>query len=298
MGRRKIPRSCGTHDGTFHADEVTACALLILFNCIDEDKIIRTRDLNVLATCEYVCDVGGEYDPMRQLFDHHQVDYEGSLSSAGMVLDFLKTKGMLKLNEYDFFNTSMIGGVDADDNGKDPLIPGYCSFSHVISNFTPIRYDCSVKDQSLAFHQALEFTVEHLRRLWERFKYTRSCREIVANCMAKCKECLVFDQSLPWLEIFFELEGATHPALFVIMPSGDRWKLRGIPPTYQDRMNVRLQQPKQWAGLLDEDLKRASGIAGGIFCHKGRFFSVWETQKEAFQAMEYTLKQAKEEEES
>ena len=34
------PRSCGTHDGTFHADEVTACALLILFDLVDEDKVL------------------------------------------------------------------------------------------------------------------------------------------------------------------------------------------------------------------------------------------------------------------
>ena len=29
------PRSFGTHDGSFHADEVTACALLLLFDLID-----------------------------------------------------------------------------------------------------------------------------------------------------------------------------------------------------------------------------------------------------------------------
>lgn len=56
---QKKLRSCGVHDGTFHADEITACALLMLFDLIDEDKIIRTRDLDVLSTCEYVCDVGG-----------------------------------------------------------------------------------------------------------------------------------------------------------------------------------------------------------------------------------------------
>ena len=48
-----IFRSLGIHDGTFHADEVTACALLILFDLIDEEKIIRTRDTARLAKCEY-----------------------------------------------------------------------------------------------------------------------------------------------------------------------------------------------------------------------------------------------------
>lgn len=290
---QKISRSCGTHDGTFHADEITACALLMLFNLIDEDKIIRTRDLHLLANCEYVCDVGGIYDSAQKLFDHHQVDYQGPLSSAGMVLQYLKDIHVLNLKEYHFFNHSLVMGVDAHDNGRDPLTPGYCSFSHVISNFTPIRHDCSAEEQNQAFHRALKFVFEHLQRLWDRFKYMQSCREAVADCMVKSKECLIFDQNLPWLEIFFELNGINHPALFVIMPSGNHWKLRGIPPSYQDRMKVRLPQPQQWAGLLNDDLKRVSGIPGAIFCHKGRFISVWETREDALKALEYTLKHAR-----
>lgn len=293
MDTKKIPRSLGTHDGTFHADEVTACALLMLFDLVDEDKIIRTRDLQQLSRCEYVCDVGGLYDPSRKLFDHHQIDYQGPLSSAGMVLKYLESIGIINHNEYEFFNNTMIMGIDAHDNGRDPLIPGYCTFSHIISNFTPIDHECSIEEQNQAFHLALKFAYENLHRLWERFKYTQSCKEIVAESMAGNKECLFFDRCLPWLEIFFELNGASHPALFVIMPSGPHWKLRGIPPTYEDRMKVRIQQPKEWAGLLENDLKKASGIPGAIFCHKGRFISVWETKEDALKALEYTLKQAK-----
>ena len=38
----------GTHDGSFHADEVTALALLIVFIKLDPSKTIRTRDLEIL----------------------------------------------------------------------------------------------------------------------------------------------------------------------------------------------------------------------------------------------------------
>ena len=290
----KIPRSFGTHDGTFHADEVTACALLMLFDLIDENKVIRTRDIHRLGDCEYVCDVGGVYNPSCKLFDHHQVDYDGPMSSAGMILKYLKELGLLNQKEYDFFNNTLIMGIDAHDNGRDALIPGYCSISHIISNFTPIRYDCTHEEQNNAFHEALTFSFEHLQRLWKRYKYTHSCRELVVSCMTHYQDCLIFDKNLPWLEIFFELNGAEHPALFVIMPSGVHWKLRGIPPSYQNRMKVRLSQPREWAGLLNDDLKRVSGIPGAIFCHKGRFISVWETQQDALKALEYTLTHAKE----
>ena len=43
-----IKRSFGTHNGSFHADEVTACALLLLMGFIDRDKIFRTREKDVL----------------------------------------------------------------------------------------------------------------------------------------------------------------------------------------------------------------------------------------------------------
>ena len=74
------------------------------------------------------------------------------------------------------------------------------------------------------------------------------------------------------------------------MPSGEHWKLRGIPPNLQEKMKVRLPLPQEWAGLSEEDLKRVSGIPGAIFCHKGRFISVWETKGDALQALHYVLR--------
>ncbi|MBS4168936.1 MYG1 family protein [Parachlamydia sp. AcF125] len=293
MEDQKVPRSLGTHDGAFHADEVTACALLLLFDLIDSDKIVRTRSLEQLASCEYVCDVGGIYDPAQKLFDHHQVQYQGMMSSAGMTLLYLKDQGILKPNEYQFFNHALILGVDASDNGNDPQIQGLCTYSHVVSNFSPIDHNASPQVQNEAFFEALEFALGHLRRLWERYCYTQSCRQVVEETMNKYSECLIFEKGIPWLETFFELDGVNHPAKFVIMPSGSHWKLRGIPPTYEDRMNVRFPLPQEWAGLIDEELKKISGIDGAIFCHKGRFISVWETREDALNALDYILNKEK-----
>lgn len=291
MNVEKIPRSFGTHDGTFHADEVTACALLLLFNLIDEDKIIRTRNKELLNRCEFVCDVGGVYDTENKLFDHHQVEYQGPLSSAGMVLKYLAGKKIIQEKEYQFFNDSIMLGIDAHDNGRDPLLKGHCSFSHVISNFTPINYDYEPEEVNAAFKEALQFTLGHLDRLWRRFKYGQSCRAIVEESMNHSKEYLMFDRPLPWLESFFELNGLHHSARFVIMPSGKHWKLRGIPPSYEERMKVRLPLPQEWAGLQDSELRKVTGISGAIFCHKGRFISVWETKEDALKALDYILKQ-------
>jgi uncharacterized UPF0160 family protein len=92
------------------------------------------------------------------------------------------------------------------------------------------------------------------------------------------------------MENFFELGGVEHPAKFIIMPSGNHWKLRGIPPTLKRNMEVRVPLPLEWAGLLDAELKEVTQIPGAIFCHKGRFISVWETQEDACKALESVLK--------
>lgn len=283
-------RSFGTHDGSFHADEVTACSLLLLFDRIDKNKIVRTRDPELLARCEYVCDVGGVYNPGLKRFDHHQVEYRGSLSSAGMVLLSLKEKGVIDQHLYDAFNHGLILGVDAHDNGVAKLEVGTTSFSQVVSNFMPIDHDASAEEMNRAFFSAVDFVVGYLDRFKQRFTYTRSCETLVREKMAAGGQALIFDRSIPWMDNFFDLGGEVHPAQFVIMPSGGHWKLRGIPPTLSERMKVRKPLPESWAGLHAEDLHKASGIHGAIFCHKGRFISIWETKEAALKALHIALK--------
>ncbi len=286
-----IRRSLGTHDGSFHADEVTACALLLVFGEIDADKIVRTRDPDVLKNCDYVCDVGGIYDPSVRRFDHHQSEYRGILSSAGMIWLYLREREVIDRVLYDFLNDSLLLGVDAHDNGRITPEVGICTFSQVVANFVPPQYDAPKQELDAAFFEAVAFVKGHLLRLLDRFRHIQLCREKVEKSMAKNEIYLFFDEAMPWMDSFFEMGGEQHPALFVIMPSQGHWKLRAIPPSMERRMDVRLPLPLEWAGLLDEELKKVSGIPGAIFCHKGRFISVWETKEDAFQALEFVLRQ-------
>lgn len=280
-----MKRSLGTHDGTFHADEVTASALLLLFDLIDKEKIVRTRDVKILDQCEYVCDVGGVYDPKRKRFDHHQADYQGTMSSAGMVWKYLKDTKVIDKKVYDYFNHALIQGVDAHDIGVVPPMQGICTFSNLISNFVPIAYDSPSDVQTGAFFQAVDFAHGHLKRLLERFYYIQGCRDKVLSEMKKNGKALIFEEAMPWIDLFFEHGGEKHPAEFIIMPSGVHWKLRGIPPNGVERMKVRRPLPEKWAGLMEADLKKVTGIKGAIFCHKGRFISVWETKEDALKAL-------------
>ncbi len=285
-----IKRSLATHDGVFHADEVTACALLLINNLIDKDLIYRTRDNKIIAQCEYVCDVGKIFDPKNKKFDHHQLTYAGNLSSAGMVLKYLFDFKYIDKDLYDYFNDNLIKGIDDFDNGKMNFDHSVCSFSQVIANFLPVKYGASPNEQDDAFFEALDFIIAHLNRMKHRFEYRQTCKDKIEIEMKKNKKYLVFDEPLPWLENFFLLGGKDHPALFVIMPTEKSWKLRCIPPSFEDSMNMRLPLPEEWKGLHDEDLVKATNIKGAIFCHKSRFISIWNTKEDAVKAMHIVFK--------
>jgi uncharacterized UPF0160 family protein len=287
--RRK--RTLAVHDGAFHADEITAAALLLLYDMIDIDKIYRTRDQSVIKKSEYVCDVGGIYDPDIKRFDHHQSQYVGEMSSAGMILLYLKDKKIISPELYRYFNDALIIGVDADDNGRVKLKRGFCSFSQAIANFLPVEYDASEEKRDQSFKNALTFVIGHLKRLQERYYYNERCKVIVKKVMDKSKHFLIFDEAISWMDSFFALGGEKHSAVFVVMPTQDHWKLRGIPPSMNKRMKVRIPQPSSWAGLHEADLKKQSKIDGAIFCHKGLFISIWETKKDAINALKFVLKE-------
>ena len=125
----------GTHNGHFHADEALAVYLLRLLPTYSASPLLRTRDPILLNDCHTVVDVGGEYDPPRHRYDHHQRTFDTTfpskktkLSSAGLIYmhfgqDIIVQKtGLQPTSEeaellwrklYDDF----IEAIDANDNG-------------------------------------------------------------------------------------------------------------------------------------------------------------------------------------
>ncbi|NXD59919.1 MYG1 protein, partial [Corvus moneduloides] len=107
-------------------------------------EIVRTRDPQLLARCDVVVDVGGEYDPGRHRYDHHQRSFTESmrslrpdkpwstkLSSAGLVYCHFGSQilaGLLGQPEdgpvvtalYDKLYENFVEEIDAIDNGIAP----------------------------------------------------------------------------------------------------------------------------------------------------------------------------------
>ncbi len=281
-----MQKSLGTHDGLFHADEVTACALLLHYGQVYRDKIIRTRDTSILETCDFVCDVGGIYNPEKKRFDHHQVSYKGSMSSAGMVCKWLFDQKIIGQELYDYLKDQFVSGVDENDNGLSDSAKGHSSFSDIVDSFNPPGYNAAPSEIEASFNRALDFVLGYIGRLIEKYRAAYASLYEVKRAMERDSDLLEFDSAMPWSESFFVLGGEGHRAKFVLMPIGNQWKLRAIPPTEEERMSVRMAHPAAWGGLRGAALEKVSGLSGAVFCHKGLFISIWESREAALAAFD------------
>ena len=86
-----------THSSDFHTDDLFAVATILLALGDTKDfEIIRSRDMSVIETGDYVVDVGGIYDPEKNRFDHHQEGGAGKRDNGIKNLE----KSSAKLREH------------------------------------------------------------------------------------------------------------------------------------------------------------------------------------------------------
>ncbi|KAI9801317.1 MAG: hypothetical protein M1833_002887 [Piccolia ochrophora] len=147
------PPVIGTHNGHFHADEALAVYLLRMLPTYQPSTLIRTRDPSLLATCHTVVDVGGEYDPTTNRYDHHQRTFSATfpsrstkLSSAGLIyLHFgqpiiaqhtrLPTTDPAVPVLWTKLYTDFIEALDAHDNGIAAYDPAALEAARVQKRF-------------------------------------------------------------------------------------------------------------------------------------------------------------------
>ncbi|KAH8795716.1 putative UPF0160 protein C27H6.8 [Hyaloscypha sp. PMI_1271] len=148
------PLTIGTHNGHFHADEALAIYMLRLLPTYHSSELIRTRDPTLLQTCHTVVDVGGEYEPSTNRYDHHQRTFNTTfpnrptkLSSAGLVyLHFGKAIIAQHLNVsedaaevtviWEKVYESFIEALDAHDNGISAYDPKAIAAAELKKNFS------------------------------------------------------------------------------------------------------------------------------------------------------------------
>lgn len=275
-----------THDGPFHADDVTAYALIRGF--VDPDaRVVRTRDPAVIAQADLVIDVGGAFDPAAGRFDHHQASYTGPRSSAGLVLDWLADSGRIDPELADILRKGIVDYLDAVDTGRTAPNPNVPCLPRIVEALTHGTDGPAALDD--AFRQASAFVGAYLAGVTADLREVRVAadrvREAMAAAVARGSLVIELPEYLPWKVPYFASGGETHPTAFVLHPGSDgNWRIVAIPPKLGD-FGQKRPLPEAWAGLTDDALAAVTGVPGSVFCHKNRFIAVFRTRDGAEQAL-------------
>lgn len=281
-----------THDGEFHADEVVAVSLLkVVFGDV---RIVRTRDREMIEKADFVLDVGGILAPERRKFDHHQISYSGELASAGLLLQWLEDETLLDSKFSRYLQDTFIRGVDMQDSGIFDPQKGICTFSDIISFFNPVSTNPTEYEYLEGFIKAIDFTMQFMERVKLKYIEFRQYHVHFVSLVDKMDkmppEILVMDDYIPhWKEYILE-DKRCNPLLFVVFPqTKNKWVLHSIPSRQESRYSDRKKLPKEWAGLLEDEFEKKTGLPDAVFCHKQRFMAVFKTKKAALAAAELAL---------
>tara|TARA_R110002049_G_scaffold253595_2_gene428976 strand:- start:2902 stop:3768 length:867 start_codon:yes stop_codon:yes gene_type:complete len=268
-------KTIATHNGNFHADDVFSVAALK--QIIPSFKLIRTRDLALIAKADIVIDVGGEYDADAGRFDHHQRGGAGArdngipYSSFGLI--WQKYGLQICQGNQDVANSvdaGLVSTIDAIDCGHVEGVSQGISLSQTISMFNPTWQEDSHFDT--CFDEAVDFASRVLTRFIASAKGGISAKSIVAKAIDNAEDprVIVLERYTPWKRTVHAL---SEEALYMVYPSeSGQWRIQTVPVepgSFEDRKSL----PKQWAGLSDKALQDVTGIDDAMFCHNGLFIA-------------------------
>lgn len=275
-----------THNGPFHADDVLSFALVRTF--VDPAaSVVRTRDKDVLAGADMVFDVGGDYEPDALRFDHHQASYQGPLSSAGMVLAWLKATGKVDPALADFLNARMVLYVDDVDNGRVAPKANVPCFTTLVDGYN--RGCSELSEFDTRFLDAARMAADALRGLMAEHEELVEADAVVGRAMAdsaaRGSNLMELPRYVRWKSPYFARGGQTHVSELVMLPGMDgSHRVLAIPPV-EGSFAQKRSLPEAWAGLTDEALTAVCGVPGARFCHKNRFIAVFDTRAHLLQAL-------------
>jgi uncharacterized UPF0160 family protein len=281
-----MPLLVATHHGAFHADDVLAFSLVRAF--VDPAaQVVRSRAPQDWERADIVVDVGGVYDPGRGRFDHHQKEYQGPLSAAGMVLLWLEETGRVEAGLAAELRARLVEYVDDVDNGRvEPKagVPCFASIVHLCNQGAE-----ELEDFDRRFLDAVrvaDLLVAGLRSEHEeREEASAVVRAAMDEAERRGSNLLRLPRYVRWKPAYFAMGGEEHPTEYVIMPGLDgSSRAIAIPPA-EGSFGKKRPLPEAWAGLVDEELVVACGVEGARFCHKNCFICVFDTEEHLLEAL-------------
>jgi uncharacterized UPF0160 family protein len=226
-----------THNGSFHADDIFACATLsiMLENKGENVKIIRTRDVKEIENGDYVFDVGGIYDEALNRFDHHQKGGAGihdngiEYSSFGLV--WKKFGEIVSGNKKvaDFIEQKIVSPVDAGDNGIDICKNNFENIVHyTINDVFAVLKPTALEDdlnKDKQFFKAVILAKDILKREIKKANDQIEITKIIQNFYEKSSDKRIIIIEKPKVsryEIWEALQEFTEP-MFAIYGDDEAW---------------------------------------------------------------------------
>ncbi|MBL7004113.1 MAG: MYG1 family protein [Gammaproteobacteria bacterium] len=282
-----------THNGNFHADDVFSIAALK--HVFPTFKLIRTRDYETIVNADIVVDVGGEYDPEKGRFDHHQRGGAGErengipYSSFGLIW---QKYGVAICGDNEDIAKSvdkgLVSTIDALDCGYVEGVYDGITLSQTISMFNPTWQEDAHFDD--CFNEAVTFASRVLTRFVASANGGISAKVIVAEAIESAEDprVIVLEKYTPWKRT---VNALAEEALYVVYPAQTgQWRIQTVPVEVGSFENKK-SLPQEWAGLSNAELQQVTGIEDAMFCHNGLFIAGAESFEGTMKMAELAINQ-------
>jgi uncharacterized UPF0160 family protein len=294
-----------THSGTFHADDVFGVG--VLMGVFPAHNLLRTRDKVLIATADFVVDVGGIWDAASGRFDHHQRGFEGArperlvdgnsvpgvgYASAGLVWSAYGT-AYVQVWATSYGHTlddaalaevvhsidhSLVQYLDIVDTGQGDVAPGIFGLSSLVAQLNTHwleeqGLDLAAKAQLLEtrFREAIAITRKFLDHAISKKVAQIRAMDIVRQAprLLDGKLLHLREGGMPWTRVVVD---EMPEVMFVIYPDsdGNQYQIKTV-PTEPGSFDTRMDLPASWAGLRDQELAAVTGVPDSVFCHLNLF---------------------------
>ncbi len=316
-------KTIATHSGSFHADDVFGVS--VIMGVFPVHTLLRTRNNEKIEAADFAVDVGGLWDIETGRFDHHQRSFKGArparlvdgvetagvgYASAGLVWSeyggaYIKALASSRGFELDTqaiaeiahsIDTSLVQYLDIVDTGQGDVAPGIFGLSALIAQLNThwmeekgLDAGTKAQLQENRFREAMAITRKLLDSAIIK-KVAQLCAMDIVRQAPKLLNGKVLhlqEGGMPWTRVVVD---EMPEVLFVIYPDsdGDQYQIKTV-PVEPGSFVARMDLPKGWAGLRDQELSAVTGVPGSVFCHMNLFIGGAKSLEGAIRLAELAL---------
>jgi uncharacterized UPF0160 family protein len=291
-----------THDNLFHLDDLFACAIISIYldNQRSSCSLVRTRNKELIEKSDYVVDVGGIYDVSLKRFDHHQKGGAGvrdngiPYASSGLVWKEYGESISGSKNIAENIDIKVMQVLDADDNGLEYYKNNLGDLEAITLQKFFYTFRPTWKEDSSNFDKVFmellplvkSFILRKVKVEQDKYEALSIVEELYNQ--SEDKRIVVMDKPYPGDDFLI----SKTEVLYKVSPNANNtaWGVKTITVS-KDTLQNRKDLPKEWAGLIDKEIQKVTGVKDAIFCHNALFLATAASKEGALElarlAVEY-----------